>query len=275
MWTPLPHVSSSTWKLRYLLFCLHPDILLCSATAIERDRCLADLNERSLISLEVAARRLWRLCKALKFVSLSGLSRASASRLVKVIHIHLSQMTGCAVKCLFIFKNLSSHFVECTGVIKTNEFKAIVSSLYSLPWQGSNTRCDSYRCNRPVSVLFSILGSHHLLKWTQQHLNFLHLMRRAHLTPPILTTFYRGTSESVLSSCISVWFGSSRASEKKSLQSGEDCREDHRDFSSILPWRCSQTLSRQSQHHHHRLHPPPPCAVLLLPGPGLPGSATV
>lgn len=37
-------------KLRYLLFCLFSVILLCSATAVERGRFLADLNEL-LISL--------------------------------------------------------------------------------------------------------------------------------------------------------------------------------------------------------------------------------
>lgn len=73
---------------------------------------------------------------------------------------------------LFIFKNLSSDFEECTGVIKTNEFKSIVSSLLFALTEGSNIRCDSCCCNRPVSVLFSVLGSHHLLKWTQQHLHF-------------------------------------------------------------------------------------------------------
>ena len=47
---------------------------------------------------------------------------------------------------------------------------------------------------------------------------FLRRMRRASLPPPILTTFYRGTIESLLTSCISVWSGSCRASDWKSLQ---------------------------------------------------------
>ncbi|KAI4880964.1 hypothetical protein NFI96_013716 [Prochilodus magdalenae] len=40
----------------------------------------------------------------------------------------------------------------------------------------------------------------------------------AHLPPPILTTFYRGTIESILSSCITAWFGNCTASDRKSLQ---------------------------------------------------------
>lgn len=43
-------------------------------------------------------------------------------------------------------------------------------------------------------------------------------MRRAYLCPPILSTFYRVTVEIVLTSCTSIWFGSSRVPEKKSLQ---------------------------------------------------------
>ncbi|KAK3521645.1 hypothetical protein QTP70_014707, partial [Hemibagrus guttatus] len=38
-------------------------------------------------------------------------------------------------------------------------------------------------------------------------LYFLQRLRKAHLPPPILTMFYRGTIESVLSSCITAWFG--------------------------------------------------------------------
>ena len=44
-----------------------------------------------------------------------------------------------------------------------------------------------------------------LVKRAQQCLHFLHRMRRAHLPPPILTTFYRSTIESILTSCICVW----------------------------------------------------------------------
>ncbi|KAI4872827.1 hypothetical protein NFI96_017541, partial [Prochilodus magdalenae] len=43
-------------------------------------------------------------------------------------------------------------------------------------------------------------------------------LRKALLPPPILTTFYRGTIESILSSCITAWFGNCTASDRKSLQ---------------------------------------------------------
>ncbi|KAK3539813.1 hypothetical protein QTP70_013299 [Hemibagrus guttatus] len=43
-------------------------------------------------------------------------------------------------------------------------------------------------------------------------------LRKAHLPPPILTTFYRGTIENILSSCITAWFGNCTVSDRKTLQ---------------------------------------------------------
>ncbi|XP_047670499.1 WSC domain-containing protein 2-like [Tachysurus fulvidraco] len=47
---------------------------------------------------------------------------------------------------------------------------------------------------------------------------FIPRLRKAHLPPPILTTFYRGTIESTLCSCITVWFGNCTISDCKTLQ---------------------------------------------------------
>ncbi|KAK3506189.1 hypothetical protein QTP70_028694, partial [Hemibagrus guttatus] len=52
----------------------------------------------------------------------------------------------------------------------------------------------------------------------KQHLYFLWRLRKAHLPSPILTVFHWGTSESVLSSCITAWFGNCTVSDRKSLQ---------------------------------------------------------
>ncbi|KAK3515311.1 hypothetical protein QTP70_013456 [Hemibagrus guttatus] len=51
------------------------------------------------------------------------------------------------------------------------------------------------------------LNTTFITKKAQQRLYFLWRLRKAHLPTPILTMFYRGTIESVLSSCITVWFG--------------------------------------------------------------------
>ncbi len=57
-----------------------------------------------------------------------------------------------------------------------------------------------------------------LSKKAQQRLHFLRRLKRASLRPPILTTFYRGTIESVLTSCITVWYGNCSAADRKTLQ---------------------------------------------------------
>uniref|UniRef100_A0A3B1IU70 Reverse transcriptase domain-containing protein n=1 Tax=Astyanax mexicanus TaxID=7994 RepID=A0A3B1IU70_ASTMX len=55
-------------------------------------------------------------------------------------------------------------------------------------------------------------------KKAQQRFYFLRKLRKARLPPPILTLFYRGTIESILSSCITAWFGTCTVSDRKTLQ---------------------------------------------------------
>ncbi|KAK3575670.1 hypothetical protein QTP86_031626 [Hemibagrus guttatus] len=62
------------------------------------------------------------------------------------------------------------------------------------------------------------LNTTSISKKAQQRLYFLRRLRKAHLPPPILTMFYRGTIESVLSSCITAWFGNCTVSDRKTLQ---------------------------------------------------------
>ncbi len=57
-----------------------------------------------------------------------------------------------------------------------------------------------------------------LAKKAQQRLYFLRKLRRARAPIPIMCTFYRGTIESILTSCITVWYGACNASCRKSLQ---------------------------------------------------------
>ncbi len=87
-----------------------------------------------------------------------------------------------------------------------------------------------------------------LSKKAQQRLHFLCRLKRASLPPPILTTFYRGTIESVLTSCITVWYGNC---------SEHDCK-DHRCPSPIHPGHFPCTMLQQNQQHHEGPHPPLP-----------------
>ena len=54
-----------------------------------------------------------------------------------------------------------------------------------------------------------------LVKKGHQRLLFLRRLRRAHLPTPILTKFYRGTIENVLTSCISIWAADCKVSDWK------------------------------------------------------------
>ncbi|KAK3509537.1 hypothetical protein QTP70_001254, partial [Hemibagrus guttatus] len=62
------------------------------------------------------------------------------------------------------------------------------------------------------------LNTSSITKKAQQRLYFLRRLRKAHLPPLILTTFYRRTIESILSSCITSCFGNCTVSDHKTLQ---------------------------------------------------------
>uniref|UniRef100_A0A9J8D6D0 Reverse transcriptase domain-containing protein n=1 Tax=Cyprinus carpio carpio TaxID=630221 RepID=A0A9J8D6D0_CYPCA len=57
-----------------------------------------------------------------------------------------------------------------------------------------------------------------LAKKAQQRLYFLRKLRRARAPAPIMCTFYRGTIESILTSCINVWYSTCSASCRKTFQ---------------------------------------------------------
>ncbi|KAK3516230.1 hypothetical protein QTP70_006379 [Hemibagrus guttatus] len=62
------------------------------------------------------------------------------------------------------------------------------------------------------------LNTSSISKKAQQHLYFLRRLRKAHLPPPILTMFYRRTIESILSSCVTAWFGDCTVLDRRTLQ---------------------------------------------------------
>ncbi|KAI5620341.1 gastrula zinc finger protein XlCGF28.1-like [Silurus asotus] len=62
------------------------------------------------------------------------------------------------------------------------------------------------------------LNTSSITKKAQQCLYFLRRLGKAHLPPPFLTMYYRVTIESILSSCITAWFGNCTVSDHKTLQ---------------------------------------------------------
>ncbi len=56
------------------------------------------------------------------------------------------------------------------------------------------------------------------VKKVRQRLYHLQQLRKFRVSPSILKTFYSGTIESVLTQCISVWYGTSSSQDCKALQ---------------------------------------------------------
>ncbi|XP_078281293.1 uncharacterized protein LOC144607980 [Rhinoraja longicauda] len=67
-----------------------------------------------------------------------------------------------------------------------------------------------------------------LIKKAHQRLFFLRRLKKVHLSPQILVNFYRCTIESILTNCFTVWYGNCSVSDRKALQSGENCPMHHR-----------------------------------------------
>uniref|UniRef100_A0A3B4TE14 Reverse transcriptase domain-containing protein n=1 Tax=Seriola dumerili TaxID=41447 RepID=A0A3B4TE14_SERDU len=105
------------------------------------------------------------------------------------------------------------------------------------------------------------LNTSTLVKKAHQRLFFLRRLKKAHLSPQILVNFYRCTIESILTNCISVWYGSCSIADQKSLQ--RVVKTAQRITGSPLPSieavqskRClrkARSIVRDSSHPSHRL----------------------
>ena len=62
------------------------------------------------------------------------------------------------------------------------------------------------------------LHTQHLVSKSRQRLYFLRRLRKFKVSPSILRTFYSAAMESVLTGCISAWYGSCTAQNRAALQ---------------------------------------------------------
>ena len=117
-----------------------------------------------------------------------------------------------------------------------------------------------------------------LVKKAQQRFHFLRWMRRADLHPSALTNSHRVAIGSLLTSSLSVWYGSCPAADQKSLQRVvEDSREDHQICPTIHPGPVPVWLPQESYRHHQRAHNTPSyhlARATAASGASLPDSAT-
>ncbi|KAK3521320.1 hypothetical protein QTP70_003159 [Hemibagrus guttatus] len=88
--------------------------------------------------------------------------------------------------------------------------------------QSDHSPLDIDRSNMKIVKSTKFLGVHlaEVLTWSLKTSSITRTaqQRQAHLPPLILTTLYRGTIESILSSCITAWFGNCTMSDRKTLQ---------------------------------------------------------
>ncbi|KAK3518583.1 hypothetical protein QTP70_004082 [Hemibagrus guttatus] len=57
-----------------------------------------------------------------------------------------------------------------------------------------------------------------LVKKAHQHLFYLNTLKKNHLSSTILVNFYRCAIESILTNCITVWYGNCSVADRKALQ---------------------------------------------------------
>ncbi len=69
-----------------------------------------------------------------------------------------------------------------------------------------------------ILVLIYVSKNSYLSEKARQRLYHLRQLRKFRVSPTILKTFYSGTIESVLTQCISVWYGNSSSQDCKALQ---------------------------------------------------------
>ena len=98
-----------------------------------------------------------------------------------------------------------------------------------------------------------------LVKKAQQRLYFLHRMRRADLPPSALTTFYRGAIESILTSSLSVWYGSCSAADQKALQrvvrtAEKITKTAQPSIQDLYPSHCHKRATNITKDHTHLAH---------------------
>ncbi|KAK2905568.1 hypothetical protein Q8A73_009511 [Channa argus] len=96
-----------------------------------------------------------------------------------------------------------------------------------------------------------------LVKKAQQRLYFLRRLRKFGISPKILSNFYSCVIKSVLTNCITVWYGSTTAMDQTPAERGEDCTEDHQDSTALSAEHLPPQSPQESCFHPQRpLRPP-------------------
>ncbi len=102
-----------------------------------------------------------------------------------------------------------------------------------------------------------------VLKKAHQRLFFLRRLRKFGTSPRILRSFYTCTVESILTGCITAWFGNHTAGNRKALKKGRaNCPPHCWRWASLPPGHQHQAVYKESQEVHQGLQPPVPQSAL-------------
>ena len=96
-----------------------------------------------------------------------------------------------------------------------------------------------------------------VVKKVQLRLVNLRRLKKLILAPKTLTHFYRCTIESILSGCITAWYGNCTArNHSGSPEGGEVCPKHHRGHTACPPRHLQHPMSQEGQKDHQGHQPP-------------------
>ncbi len=98
-----------------------------------------------------------------------------------------------------------------------------------------------------------------------QRLFFLRRLRKFGTSPRILRSFYTCTVESILTGCITAWFGNSTAGNRRASAKGRaNCPPHCWRWASLPPGYLHQAVYKESPEDYQRLQPPVPQSALSV-----------
>ena len=103
---------------------------------------------------------------------------------------------------------------------------------------------------------------HSVLRKVRQRLFNLRKLKKIGLAAKTLMNFYRCTIESILSGCITAWYGNCTARNRKALpEGGVVCPTLHREHTACPPGHLQHLMSQEGQKDHQGHQPPDPRPV--------------
>ncbi len=154
--------------------------------------------------------------------------KMKSNTLYDLIWIEKSRTISMSCAVLYIFWRILYLFMIVRNLDKTTAAKELVVDYRRQSREHTPITTDKTPVERVNSFKFlsvhiteDLTWSAHtdaVLKKAHQRLFFLRRLRKFGMSPRILRSFYTCTVESILTSCITAWFGNSTAGNRRALQ---------------------------------------------------------